>query len=120
MWWLDMISQTVIFLTGATALILLARKNKWGWVVGLIGSPFWFITTAIHGQGLLLLLNVVYTVNWMYGFYQWFFKKQSQPLPLVVSEVTERERGDCNLAVMQSHGPEVGNFKHPILSQLKP
>lgn len=38
MW--DVISQGVIFLTGISAIVLIARKNRWGFVLGLAGMPF--------------------------------------------------------------------------------
>lgn len=74
MW--DNISQVVILLTGLPALFLLARKNRWGFVLGLIGAPFWLITTYVHEQWGLFFLNFLYMVNWIYGIHCWFFKKQ--------------------------------------------
>jgi len=73
MW--DTISQFVIFFTGVAAIFLVARRNKWGFVLGLIGQPFWFITTYLHGQWGLFFLNFAYAFVWGYGIYEWFFKK---------------------------------------------
>ncbi len=45
MW--DIIAQVGIVIFGAIAIILVAKKNKWGFVVGLLSQPFWFITSFI-------------------------------------------------------------------------
>lgn len=38
MW--DIISQVAIVFLGAGAIILVAKKNKWGFVLGLASQPF--------------------------------------------------------------------------------
>ena len=48
MW--DTISQIAIFVLGASAIILVAKKNKWGFVVGIFSQPFWFITSFVNQQ----------------------------------------------------------------------
>lgn len=47
----DSISQVAIFILGAGSIILIAKKNKWGFVLGLLSQPFWFITAYINEQG---------------------------------------------------------------------
>jgi len=81
---LDILSQTVIFLTGVTSIFLVARKNKWGFVVGLAGQLFWYITTWVHGQWFIFILSFAYTASWAYGVYEWFFKRT--PLPKKAEE----------------------------------
>jgi len=46
----ETISQIAIFILGAEAIILVAKKNKWGFVAGLLSQPFWFITSYINKQ----------------------------------------------------------------------
>ena len=48
MW--DIISQVAIVFLGAGAIILVAKKNKWGFVLGLASQPFWYITAFINEQ----------------------------------------------------------------------
>lgn len=72
---LDVICQIVISITGVTALFLMAKGNRWGFVVGLISQPFWFITTYQHQQWGIFGISFVYTANWIYGIYNWFFNK---------------------------------------------
>jgi len=71
----DGISQIIIFFFGISAIILIDRKNKWGFVIGLASQPFWLITSYINHQSGVFLLSIVYTFAWMYGIYRWFYKK---------------------------------------------
>lgn len=70
---LDTVSQIAIALFGLSSIFLIAKKNKWGFVLALIAQPFWFITTYIHEQWGIFALSFVYSGTWLYGFYQWFF-----------------------------------------------
>jgi nicotinamide riboside transporter PnuC len=76
MW--DIISQICIFVFGVLAIILVAKKNKWGFVFGLISQPFWYITAFAHGQWGIFFLNIGYTLSWSYGIYVWFFKDKKE------------------------------------------
>jgi nicotinamide riboside transporter PnuC len=72
---LDTIAQIGITIFGVSAIILVAKKNKWGFVLGLVSQPFWIITSYLNRQWGVLLLSVVYVGSWAYGVYEWFFKK---------------------------------------------
>ena len=69
---LDIIAQIGITVFGLTAIILVARKNKWGFIFGILSVPFWFITSISNGQWGVTLLNVAYAITWIYGAYNWF------------------------------------------------
>lgn len=69
---LEIVAQLGIAVFGILAIILVARKNKWGFVLGLISVPFWFITSIINRQWGIVILNTAYTVSWGYGIYYWF------------------------------------------------
>ena len=73
MW--DNIAQGGIFIFGVTAIILVARKNKWGFVFGVLSQPFWFITSIQNQQWGVVAVSVIYTGSWCYGVWEWFFKK---------------------------------------------
>lgn len=75
MFTLDAISQIGITIFGVSAIILVARKNKWGFVLGLLSQPFWLITSALNKQWGVFLLSVIYCGTWCYGIYGWFFKE---------------------------------------------
>ncbi len=74
----EQISQIAIFMLGSTAIVLIARKNKWGFVAGLLSQPFWFFTAYTNEQLGILLVSVIYTITWIYGIYEWFFKKNKE------------------------------------------
>lgn len=76
MW--DTISQVAIFILGVTSIILVARKNKWGFVFGLLAQPFWYITSFINKQWGVFFVSIIYTLSWAYGIYEWFFKNKKK------------------------------------------
>lgn len=78
MW--DLISQVCIFIFGVGSIILVARKNKYGFVLGLISQPFWYITAFEHQQWGVFLLNFAYTFSWAYGAYIWFLKDEAKDM----------------------------------------
>ena len=74
---IDEISQVAIFIFLFTSIILIARKNKWGWLLALLAQPFWFITAYLNQQWGVFLVAVVYTFSWAYGIYEWFYKNKT-------------------------------------------
>ncbi len=78
MW--DIISQVAIVFLGAGAIILVAKKNKWGFVLGLASQPFWYITAFINEQWGVFLVSFIYTTSWCLGIYEWFFKKENKKM----------------------------------------
>lgn len=75
---LDIISQIAIFVFGVTSLILITKKNKWGFVIALLGQPFYFFTSYENKQWGLFLVTLVYTFIWAYGAHEWFSKKKKK------------------------------------------
>lgn len=73
---LDALSQVGVAFFGIIAIILVSRKNKWGFVFGLASQPFWFITSYCNKQWGVFLLTIIYTLTWAYGIYEWFRKKE--------------------------------------------
>jgi len=73
---LDLIAQIGITIFGVSAIILVARKNKWGFALGLASEPFWIITSYLNKQWGVLLLSIIYIFSWGYGVYNWFYKKE--------------------------------------------
>jgi len=76
MW--DMVAQAGIFTFGVLGIILVARKNKWGFVFGLLSQPFWFITSIQNGQWGIVAVSIIYTFSWAYGVYNWFWKNEQK------------------------------------------
>jgi len=75
---LEIISQAAIFVLGTIAIILVAKKNKWGFVVGMLSQPFWFISSFINQQWGIFFVSIVFTISWAYGIYEWFFKNNKK------------------------------------------
>ena len=73
---LDEVAQIGITIFGISAIVLVARKNKWGFVLGLVSQPFWLATSFIIKQWGVFFLSVVYIFSWAYGVYEWFYKKK--------------------------------------------
>jgi nicotinamide riboside transporter PnuC len=76
MW--DVISQIGIATLGVAAIILVAKKNRWGFVFGLLSQPFWFITSFINQQWGIFFLSIIYAGSWILGIYEWFFKNKKK------------------------------------------
>ncbi|MFH1779947.1 MAG: hypothetical protein ABH803_02250 [Candidatus Micrarchaeota archaeon] len=74
----DFVSQIGIGLLSTVAIILVAKKNKWGFVVGLASQPFWFITTFLNQQWGVFFVAIVSTFSWAYGVYEWFYKDKKK------------------------------------------
>ena len=73
MW--NIVVQSCIFLFGVASIVLLSRKNKWGFVIGLCAQPFWFLNSYMNQEWGIFLVSIAYTISWSYGIYEWFFKK---------------------------------------------
>lgn len=76
MW--DLIAQVGIFIFGVLGIVLAARKNKWGFVFGLLSQPFWYMTGVINHQWGVVAVSVIYTGSWAYGVYNWFWGKENK------------------------------------------
>ena len=71
-------SQIMIFIFGCSAIWLVARKEewkRWGYIVGLIGQPFWFYVTIKTEQWGMVGLTVFYTYSWITGIWNYWIKK---------------------------------------------
>jgi hypothetical protein len=76
---IDTISQYGIMILGPLSIFLVSLKNKniakWGFVVGLIHQPFWFIMLYVNQQWPVFIVAFLYTYSWGQGFYNHFIKK---------------------------------------------
>lgn len=66
------IVQTLIPIFGIIPSLLIADKNKWGWIVGLVSQPLWLITAINNKQMGSFTMTVVYIAINCYGIYKWF------------------------------------------------
>lgn len=75
---IDAVAQIGLTVFGLTALIMVVKKNKWGFVVGLVSQPFWIATSLINQQGGVFIVSVAYSFIWIMGIYEWFYKKEKK------------------------------------------
>ena len=75
---IDVLAQAGIAILSPWAIVLVAKKNKWGFVAGLLSQPFWFITAFINNQPGVLFVSIVYSLCWLFGVHEWFFKGKKQ------------------------------------------
>lgn len=69
-----MFEQIFILILGSLAIFLIAIKNKWGFVVGLLSQPFWVYSAYKNEQWGIFILSIVYIINWSIGIYNHFKK----------------------------------------------
>ena len=74
---LDTIAQIGIAVFGVAAVMLVAKKNKWGFVLGLASQPFWLITSYLNKQWGVFFLSIIYLFSWSLGIYNWFYKDKN-------------------------------------------
>lgn len=70
---IDTIAQIFIGIFGVSSILLVAKKNKWGFILGMCSQPFWYITSIAHRQWGIVVLSIFYTFSWGLGIYEWFF-----------------------------------------------
>jgi hypothetical protein len=73
--------QVMIMITGAGSISLVSRVDKykkWGFILGLIGQPFWLYTTYIDEQWGIFVMSFVYLYSWSLGVYNHFIKTKTK------------------------------------------
>jgi len=70
---IDIIAQIVIIFTGIGSIYYMsspdAKKRLKGAKIGLFGEPFWLTTALIHDQLGVIVLVLVYGINWARAYY---------------------------------------------------
>ena len=77
---LEIISQIGVFIFSASAIWVVGREeswNRWGYILGLLGQPFWFYSVIINKQWGLLILCIWYLYAWGQGFYVHWIKRKN-------------------------------------------
>lgn len=80
---LDSIAQVGLTILSVSAIFLVAKKNKWGFVAGLLSQPFWFVTSFLNQQWGVFITSIFFTISWALGIYEWFFKGEAETSPPV-------------------------------------
>jgi len=75
----DIIAQIWIMIFGCSAIWFVGRPekwSKWGFVLGMLSQPAWYITAYLNGQWGIMILSLWYTYSWAQGLYYKFYKKE--------------------------------------------
>lgn len=69
--------QVMIFIFGASGIWFVSRKEdwkRWGYILGLMGQPFWFYSALTNEQWGILALTAFYTYSWSQGIFNYWIK----------------------------------------------
>jgi hypothetical protein len=72
-----MILQIIIVVTSALGIWLVTREEdwkRWGYIIGLIGQPFWLYSAIPNKQWGIALLSLFYIYSWSQGIYNFWIK----------------------------------------------
>lgn len=69
---IELISQIFIPILSISGMFLVARKNKWGFMLSLLSQPFWFYTAYVNQQWGIFINTTFFTLVFIYGTYNWF------------------------------------------------
>jgi hypothetical protein len=72
-----MLAQIALFTFGSSAIWFLGRKekwNKWGYILGMCGQPFWFYTQIQSENWGIVALSCMYTYSWGQGIWNYWLK----------------------------------------------
>lgn len=73
-----MILQIGIMVFGASAIWLVGRKEewrRWGYIMGLLGQPFWIVSAIQNEQWGILAMTMFYLYSWSQGIYNYWIKR---------------------------------------------
>jgi hypothetical protein len=74
-----MIVQIGIMIFGASAIWFVGRKEawrRWGYILGLLGQPFWIYSSITTEQWGILILTLFYMYSWGMGVWNYWIKKK--------------------------------------------
>jgi len=75
---MNTISQIAVMVFGASAIWMVGRKEhwrRWGYILGLIGQPFWIYSFIHNEQYGMLIMTAFYSYSWAMGVYNFWIKK---------------------------------------------
>jgi hypothetical protein len=89
-----MIAQIAIMVFGSLAIYLVSRTDKyqrWGYIMGLLGQPFWMYVTYTSEQWGILIMSIVYTYSWCNGIWNYWIKPylRKEKLKDEISDIKE-------------------------------
>lgn len=67
----------LLFIFTILGLLYVSLKNKWGFVLGLIGQILFLIAAYLDKMRGLVILSAVLVVIWIFGIYNWFYRAKA-------------------------------------------
>jgi len=64
----------LLFIFTVLGLLLVSLKNKWGFVLGLIGQLLFLVAAYLGKMHGLTFLSAILIFIWAFGIYNWFYK----------------------------------------------
>jgi hypothetical protein len=74
---IDLISQYGIMVLGPAAVWVVGwggKHRRWGYIIGLVCQPFWFITLYENKQWPVFAVSFLYAFSWANGVYNHWIK----------------------------------------------
>jgi len=71
------LNQGAIIVFSCLAIWLVGRREpwrRWGFIVGLLGQPFWLWSSWQHEQWGIFAVSVWYTYAWMQGIWNFWIR----------------------------------------------
>lgn len=124
----SLVCQFAIMLCGASSVWLMSRREhwrRWGYIIGLVAQPFWFIETISKGQYLIALISCWYTYSWAMGVWNYWIKSQEQA-PVIegasspgrMSGVVSIETGNTDSIGIEKHRTGERPEREPAINGL--
>ena len=75
--WGDSLTQAMIGIMSGLAVWLIsddrnARRQRWGWLIGLLAQPLWLYATRQNGQWGMFAFSIWYIYAWGKGVRRWW------------------------------------------------
>lgn len=91
-----MYAQIAIMIFGASAIYLVSLNNeykRWGYIMGMLGQPFWFYITIKYEQWGILVMTLFYTYSWGNGIWNYWIKEYQKKN--VINN--KKEKNNCHI-----------------------
>lgn len=71
---MDNFFAAFMFIFTTLGLLLVSLKNKWGFVLGLVGQILLLMAAYLDNIHGLTILSFILVFIWIFGIYNWFCK----------------------------------------------
>jgi len=75
------LNQVAIIVLSCPAIWLVGRREpwrRWGFILGLLGQPFWLWSTWQNEQWGIFAVSAWYTYSWMQGIWNFWIRPEAE------------------------------------------